>query len=143
MSALLSGLRDRSLDPYPANARRIWYLALTVIATITLYYQLYMLASVAPLVQADFHLSLSHYVYSLILANILGALAALMGSFADRIGRGNLIVYGLLATGVCTLAIQPYRAAHERGTDDRVAGLDGHLPLHRLCPLDGSLHRDR
>ncbi len=83
MSALLSGLRDRSLDPYPANARRIWYLALTVIATITLYYQLYMLASVAPLVQADFHLSLSHYVYSLILANILGGMAAYIETVED------------------------------------------------------------
>jgi sugar phosphate permease len=105
MNTLLCRLWDRSLDHYPANARRIWYLALAVIATITLYYELFTLASVAPLVQAEFHLSLSHYVFSLVLANILGALAALLGSFSDRIGRGDLIVYGLLVTGVCTLAI--------------------------------------
>ena len=37
MNTLLGGRLDRSLEHYPANARRIWYLALTVIATITLY----------------------------------------------------------------------------------------------------------
>jgi MFS family permease len=105
MNRLLRGRWDRSLDHYPANAQRIWYLALAVIATITLYYESYTLASVVPLVQAEFHLSLAHYVYSLILANILGALAALLASLADRIGRGTLIVYGLQVTGVCTLAM--------------------------------------
>jgi hypothetical protein len=32
MNTLLGRLLDRSLEHYPANARRIWYLALTVIA---------------------------------------------------------------------------------------------------------------
>ncbi len=105
MNTLLGGLWHRSLDHYPANTRRIWYLALTVIATITLYYQSLALGSVAPLVQAHFHLSLSYYAYSLILANILGALAALVGSLSDRIGRANLLVFGLLVTGVFTLAM--------------------------------------
>src|SRR5207302_680050 len=105
MSTHQRGRWNRSLDHYPANARRIWYLALAIIATITLYYETFTLASVAPLVQAEFHLSLSQYVYSVVLANLLGALAALLGSFSDRIGRGNLIVFGLLLTGACTLAI--------------------------------------
>jgi len=105
MNTLLGGRWDRSLDRYPANARRIWYLALAIIATITLYYETFTLASVAPLVQAEFHLSLSQYVYCVVLANILGALAALLGSLSDRIGRGNLIVFGLLVTGACTLAM--------------------------------------
>ncbi len=59
MNTLLGGLLDRSLEHYPASARRIWYLALTVIATITLYYESLTLGSVAPPVQAHFHLSLS------------------------------------------------------------------------------------
>ena len=59
MNTLLGGLLDRSLEHYPANARRIWYLALTVIATITLYYESLTLGSVAPLVQVHFPLSLS------------------------------------------------------------------------------------
>jgi MFS family permease len=105
MNTLLNGLWDRSLEHYPANTRRIWYLALAVIATITLYYETFTLASVVPLVQAQFHLSLSQYVYSVVLANLLGALAALLASLSDRIGRGNLIVSGLLVTDACTLAI--------------------------------------
>ena len=100
----LRRLSDRSLDHYPANTQRIWYLALTLIAIITLYYEFVTLTSVAPLVQAHFHLSLQQYGYILILANILGALAALVGSLSDRIGRANLIVLGLLVSGACTLA---------------------------------------
>lgn len=105
MSTLLGGLRYRTLEHYPTNARRILYLALAVIATITLYYESYTLASVAPLVQAQFKLSLANYVYALVLGNILGAVSAIIGSFSDRVGRGNLIVYGLLITGICTLAL--------------------------------------
>lgn len=105
MNVHLIGRWDRSLDHYPANAQRIWFLALTLIANITLYYQSLLLGSVAPLVQAQFHLSLSQYSLSLILALILGAFAALLGSLSDRVGRANLIIFGLLATGVCTLAM--------------------------------------
>ncbi len=105
MSTLLEGLRYRTLEHYPGNVRRILYLALAVIATITLYYESYTLASVAPLVQAQFKLSLANYVYALVLGNILGAVSAIIGSFSDRVGRGNLIVYGLLVTDICTLAL--------------------------------------
>lgn len=105
MSTALRGLWYRSLDTYPVNSRRIWYLALAVIATIILYYESYTLAAVAPLVQASFGLSLANYVYALVLGNVLGAIAAILGSFGDRVGRGNLIVYGLLVTGICTLLI--------------------------------------
>jgi MFS family permease len=105
MDIFRSGLWNRGLVHYPSNGRRIWYLALAVIATITLYYESYTLSSVAPLVQASFHLSLANYVYALVLGNILGAITAILGSFSDRVGRGNLIVFGLLATAICTLAI--------------------------------------
>jgi MFS family permease len=105
MDTFLKGLWNRGLDHYPSNGPRIWYLALAVVATITLYYESYTLASVAPLVQASFHLSLANYVYALVLGNVLGAITALAGSLSDRVGRGNLIVYGLLVTAICTLAI--------------------------------------
>ncbi len=105
MSTMLEGLRSRTLEHYPTNSRRILYLALAVIATIILYYESYTLASVAPLVQAQFKLSLANYVYALVLGNVLGAISAIIGSFSDRFGRGNLIVYGLLVTGICTLAL--------------------------------------
>jgi hypothetical protein len=58
MNTLLGGLWDRSLEHYPANARRSWYLALTVIATITLNYESLTRGSVAPLGQAHFQVVL-------------------------------------------------------------------------------------
>jgi MFS family permease len=105
MSMLLGRLQNRSLSHYPTNARRIWYLSLIVIATIVIYYELYTLTAVAPLVQAHFHLSLSVYAFSLVAANILSAFAALLGGFSDRFGRANMLVFGLLIASVCTLAM--------------------------------------
>lgn len=96
---------QRSLEHYPTGGTRIWYLALAVMATITLYYELYVLSSVAPILEAAFHLSLTNYVYLLVLANLLGAITAVFGSLADRFGRSNLIIYGLLITGIVTLAL--------------------------------------
>ncbi len=105
MSTPQRSIWQRSLKQYPTGGSRVWYLALAVIATITLYYELYVLSSVVPLIQAVFHLSLTNYVYMLVLANLLGAVTAIFGSLSDRIGRSNLIVYGLLVTGLVTLAM--------------------------------------
>ncbi len=105
MSTLQRAFGQRGLEHYPANAARIWYLALAVIATIILYYESYVLPSVAPLVIGTFHLTLQTYLYTLLVGNLLGTFSALVGSLSDRIGRGNLIVYGLLVTGIGTLLI--------------------------------------
>jgi MFS family permease len=105
MSTLQRALGQRSLEHYPANAARIWYLALAVIATIILYYESYVLPSVAPLVITTYHLTLQTYLYTLLVGNLLGTFSALFGSFSDRIGRGNLIVYGLLVTGIGTILL--------------------------------------
>lgn len=98
-------IQQRSLEHYPTGSSRIWYLALAVIATIMLYYELYVLASVVPLIVVAFHLSLTNYVYMIVAANLLGAVTAIFGSLSDRIGRCNLIIYGLLITGIVTVAI--------------------------------------
>jgi MFS family permease len=95
----------RSLEHYPGNGQRIWCLALAVIATIMLYYESYVLPSVAPLVERSFNLTVSNYALILLASNLVGALAALFGSLSDRIGRSNLIVYGLLVTGLGTLGV--------------------------------------
>ncbi len=105
MSTIYTGFRHRSLEHYPSNVYRIWYLALAVIATIILYYESYVLPSVAPLVLQDFKLSVSSYSLIVLVSNALGALSAIFGSLSDRFGRSNLIIYGLLITGVGTLAI--------------------------------------
>ncbi|MFL5704117.1 MAG: MFS transporter, partial [Ktedonobacteraceae bacterium] len=97
------GLRHRYLEHYPSNSRRIWYLALAVIATIMLYYESYVLPSVAPLVLKSFNMDVSTYTRILLLSNLIGAISAIFCSFADRVGRSNLIVYGLLITGIGTI----------------------------------------
>jgi MFS family permease len=105
MSTLQIGVRHRYLEHYPSNGQRIWYLALAVIATIMLYYESYVLPSVAPLVLRSFSLPVSTYISILLVSNVIGALSAIFGSLSDRIGRGNLIVYGLLVTALGTLGI--------------------------------------
>jgi len=105
MSTLQVGFKQRVLEHYPSNGQRIWYLALAVIATIILYYESYVLPSVAPLVLQSFSLSLSTYTRLLLLGNLIGAVSAIFGSLSDRVGRSNLIVYGLLLTALGTLAI--------------------------------------
>lgn len=103
MSTLQIGTRHRYLEHYPDNGMRIWYLALAVIATIMLYYESYILPSVAPLVLKSFSLDVSTYTRLLLLSNLIGAISAVFGSLSDRIGRSNLIVYGLLITGIGTV----------------------------------------
>ena len=102
-STLQIGPGHRFLEHYPTNNWRIWFLALAVIATIMLYYESYVLSSVAPLILVSFKLSVSTYTRILLLGNLIGALSAIFGSLSDRIGRSNLIVYGLLITGVGTI----------------------------------------
>ena len=105
MSTLNIGVGHRNLEHYPSNGRRIWYLALAVIATIMLYYESYVLPSVAPYVLHYFGLTVSNYALLLLASNLIGALSAIFGSLSDRIGRSTLIVYGLLVTGIGTLLI--------------------------------------
>ncbi len=96
---------NRDLESYPANSQRIVYLALSVAATIVLYYESYVLPSVAPLVLTTFHISFSTYVFLTLGSNLLGAMSSLIGSLSDRLGRANLVVYGVVLTSLITLAI--------------------------------------
>ena len=43
------------------------------------------------------------FVYILAAGNLLGAFASLLAGLADRFGRANLVVYGLLVVGLITL----------------------------------------
>jgi ACS family D-galactonate transporter-like MFS transporter len=97
------GIWGRQLDRYPANAPRAFYLAIVVIATIILYYELYVQGSVATQLAADLHMSLAYLITVSIVGNALGALASVVAGLADRWGRANLVVYGLGVTGVLVL----------------------------------------
>src|ERR1700728_3090535 len=102
-----SSLYRRQLDSYPDNGRRVLYLALTVLATVTLYYELYVGGSVSTLLLANLHMSFTFFVLTLAFGNLLGAFGSLFAGLTDRYGRANLVVFGLLATGIIVAFILP------------------------------------
>ncbi|MBR7836148.1 MFS transporter [Actinospica durhamensis] len=93
------GLLGRQLDRYPSTAPRTAYLIIVVLATITLYYEIYVQGSVATTLAANLHMTLVFLISISIVGNGLGALAAIAAGLADRWGRANFVVYGLAATG--------------------------------------------
>jgi MFS family permease len=96
---------SRYLNHYPDNALRIWYLTVSVLVTIILYYEYYVLGAVAPLVLPQLKMSLNFYAYMWVVANGLGALSSIIGGVADRVGRSRFVVWGLLASAAATLAL--------------------------------------
>ncbi|MHA6761409.1 MFS transporter [Streptacidiphilus sp. PAMC 29251] len=97
------GIWGRQLGRYPANGPRAAYLAIVVLATITLYYELYVSGSVATQIAADLHMTLVYLIGVSIVGNAVGALASVAAGLADRWGRANLVVYGLGVTGALVL----------------------------------------
>jgi MFS family permease len=102
-----SRLWKRQLDAYPATGPRLFYLAITVLATITLYYELYVAGSVSTLLLTNLHMTFTFYVVTLAFGNLLGAFGSLFAGITDRWGRANLVVFGLLFTGVFTAFVLP------------------------------------
>ena len=102
-----SWLWRRQLETYPNARPRLLYLAITVLATITLYYELYVVGSVSTLVLADLHMSFTFFVVILAFGNLIGAFGSLFAGLTDRLGRANLVVGGLLVTGVLTAFVLP------------------------------------
>jgi MFS family permease len=102
-----SWLWRRQLQAYPDTRPRILYLAITVLATITLYYELYVSASVSTLILTDLHMSFTFFVVTLAFGNLIGAFGSLLAGLTDRLGRANLVVGGLLVTGVLIAFVIP------------------------------------
>jgi MFS transporter, ACS family, D-galactonate transporter len=100
-------LIKRQLDHYPETGPRIMYLAITVLATITLYYELYVGGSVSTLILTNLHMNFTFYVLTLAFGALIGAAGSLFAGITDRLGRANLVVFGLLFTGIFTLFILP------------------------------------
>jgi MFS family permease len=93
----------RGLSGYPDTARRLLYLAIVVLATIMLYYELYIPGAISPAIIAQYHMSFSFYVYIIAAGNAVGAFASLVAGLADRWGRANLVAYGLVVAGLLVL----------------------------------------
>jgi len=83
------------------------YLAITVLATITLYYEAYVAGSVSTLVLSNLHMSFTFYVATVAVGNGIGAFTSLFAGLSDRYGRANLTVFGLLVAGVFTVWLLP------------------------------------
>lgn len=96
----LSGLWRRQLPHYPDNGPRTAYLAIVVLATVVLYYELYIQGSVATQIIAQYNMTLRYFILVSVIGNLVGAFASLAAGLADRWGRANLVAYGLALTGV-------------------------------------------
>jgi len=102
-----SWLWKRQLASYPDTGPRVLYLAITVLATITLYYELYVGGSVSTLLLVNLHMSFTFFVTTLAFGNLIGAFGSLFAGISDRLGRANMVVFGLLFTGVFVAFILP------------------------------------
>ena len=100
-------LWSRQLEHYPETGPRYTYLAITVLVTVALYYELYVNASVAPRQLPALHMSFAFLVNVLAISNLIGAFGSLFAGLTDRIGRCNLVVGGLLITGVLVAFVIP------------------------------------
>src|SRR5262252_6150023 len=103
----MSSLWRRQLDSYPNTIPRVTYLAITVLATVMLYYELYVGGSVSTLILVNLHMSFTFFVITLAFGNLIGAFGSLFAGLTDRLGRANLVVFGLLFTGIFVAFILP------------------------------------
>src|SRR6201981_3899163 len=104
----------RQLDYYPETRARVTYLAITVLATITLYYELYVGGSVSTLILNNLHMSFTFFVLTLAFGALIGAFGSLFAGIPARLGRANLVGFGLFFTGIFVAFILP--AATNRWT---------------------------
>ena len=100
-------LWQRDLESYPTSGVRARHLAITVLATIVLYYQASAAAGVGPLVIGHFHMSFTFFLYISVVSAGLGGFTSLIGGLSDRVGRANIIVAGLVVVSLLTLVGVP------------------------------------
>ncbi|NED58637.1 MFS transporter, partial [Micromonospora aurantiaca] len=75
------------------------------VTTIVLYYLLYIQYAVATSIMTHFSMSFGYFILLSVIGNAIGAFASLLAGLADRWGRANLVVYGLLVAGLLVLAL--------------------------------------
>ncbi|MEV0339255.1 MFS transporter [Nocardia sp. NPDC050713] len=99
----LSRLWRRQLDHYPPARQRYSYLAITVLSTVVLYYELYVQGAVATTIITTYGVGFTKFVMIAVVGSLLGAFASLAAGLADRWGRANLVTGGLFVTGLLVL----------------------------------------
>jgi MFS family permease len=103
-----SFLIHRQLYSYPDTNARVTFLAITVLATITLYYELYVAGSVSTLILSNLGMTFTFYVATAAFGNLIGAFGSLFAGLTDRYGRANLVVFGLLWSAVFVTFVIPH-----------------------------------
>ncbi|MBW8486659.1 MFS transporter [Actinomadura parmotrematis] len=101
----LARLWRRDLAHYPASGPRYVYLAIVVATTIVLYYLLYIQYAVATSIMAHYDMTFAYFIGMSVVGNAIGAFASLLAGLADRWGRANMVVYGLLIAGIIVLIL--------------------------------------
>ena len=94
------------IDEYPANGKRTAYLGLAVLATIILYYTYFTQTGVTPNILVSYHMSFSFYVWIVVISNLIGAFASLPASKTDKLGRSNVVIFGLLIIGILVIGVK-------------------------------------
>jgi len=102
-SGLIGGLWRRQLAHYPDTGPRLFYLSIVVLATIMLYYELYIGGAVSTEIIRGYGMTFPFYVYISVVGNAIGAFGSLAAGLTDRWGRANLVAYGLVITAVLAL----------------------------------------
>jgi len=105
-------LWNRELRHYPPTRARYRLLLLVVVSSIVMYYQQYVAGSVSFRILNYYQMSFRFYLTVVVVASVAGALSSLIASVADRIGRANMVVVGLLVVGLVTFLGIPN--AHSR-----------------------------
>jgi MFS family permease len=98
---------DHTISDYPHGRQRAGYLAVAVLASVVLYYAYFVQFGVTPNILASYHMSFNFFIYIDVASNLLGAFASLFASGTDRVGRSNVVIYGLLAVGLLTAVAIP------------------------------------
>jgi hypothetical protein len=75
------GIWGRQLDRYPSTGKRTGCLVIAVLATITLYYELYVQGSVATTLAANLHMTVVYLISISIVGNAVRALASVVAGW--------------------------------------------------------------
>ncbi len=100
-------LWNRQLDSYPSARARAGFLFVILATTIVLYYQAYVGGAVGPAILAQYQISFHFYLNVVVISNGVGALTSLLAARADRWGRANLVVWGLLCSSLVQFLLVP------------------------------------
>lgn len=103
----------RELDEYPEGMRRLWILAMVVLAVLVGSYEA-QIAPVVPLLLTDLDIDLTTYGSVSAVAAVSGAVAAAIGGrLTDHLGRVRLLVPLMLLTALCCLAMTLVHSARD------------------------------